>query len=80
MMEKLFINPKGLILYKKYVQELLDKKIAHEKDGAIWVKVPEDKRFEWTDEVGKKENFFCGKDVDEFVILKIRRISDVSLG
>ncbi|MCL5019128.1 MAG: glutamate--tRNA ligase [Patescibacteria group bacterium] len=59
-----------LDLYKKYVQELLDKKIAHEKDGAIWVKVPEDKKFEWIDEVGLKKISFVGKDVDEFVILK----------
>jgi len=61
---------KRLEIYKKYVQELLDKKIAHEKDGAIWVKVPEDKTFEWTDQVGKKKISFVGKDVDEFVILK----------
>ena len=59
-----------LDLYKKYVKELLDKKIAHEKEGAIWVKVPEDKKFEWLDGVGKKKISFNGKDVDEFVILK----------
>jgi len=59
-----------LDLYKKYVQELMVKKIAHEKDGAIWVKVPEDKKFEWIDEVGLKKISFAGKDVDEFVILK----------
>jgi len=57
-------------IYKKYVQELLDKKIAHEKEGAVWVKVPEDKIFEWIDEVGGKKISFAGKDVDEFVILK----------
>ena len=59
-----------LEIYKKYVQELLDKKIAHEKDGAIWVKVPEDKTFAWTDKIGNKTIRFNGKDVDEFVILK----------
>ncbi len=59
-----------LDLYKKYVQELLDKKIAHEKDGAIWVKVPEDKKIEWGDLVGSKKISFVGKDIDEFVILK----------
>ena len=59
-----------LDLYKKYVQELLDKKIAHKKDGAIWIKVPQDKKFEWVDEVGQKKISFAGKDVDEFVILK----------
>ncbi len=59
-----------LDLYKKYVQELLNKKIAHEKEGAVWIKVPADKIFEWIDEVGLKKISFAGKDVDEFVILK----------
>ena len=59
-----------LEIYQKYVQELLDKKIAHYKEGAVWIKVPEDKTFEWVDEVGKKKISFSGKDVDEFVILK----------
>jgi len=48
----------------------LDKKIAHNKDGAVWVKLPEDRKFEWTDLVGNKTISFEGKDVDEFVILK----------
>lgn len=59
-----------LNLYKKYTQELMDNKLAHEKDGAVWVKVPEDRRFEWNDLVGNKKISFEGKDVDEFVILK----------
>jgi len=59
-----------LDIYKKYAEELLAKKIAHEKDGAIWVKIPEDKTFAWVDEVGHKKISFAGKDVDEFVILK----------
>ena len=59
-----------LEIYTKYVQELLDKKIAHKKEGAVWVKVPEDRKFEWEDQVGKKKISFLGKDVDEFVMLK----------
>ncbi len=59
-----------LDIYKKYIEELLAKKIAHKKEGAVWVKVPEDKKFEWIDEVGLKRISFAGKDVDEFVILK----------
>jgi glutamyl-tRNA synthetase len=59
-----------LEIYKKYVQELLDKKIAHKKEGAVWVRVPEDRKFEWEDQVGKKKISFAGKDVDEFVVLK----------
>jgi glutamyl/glutaminyl-tRNA synthetase len=59
-----------LEIYKKHVQELLDKKVAFEKEGAVWVKVPENKKFEWIDIVGQKKISFQGKDVDEFVILK----------
>jgi glutamyl/glutaminyl-tRNA synthetase len=59
-----------LEIYKKYAQELLDKKIAHKKEDAVWVKVPKDRRFEWEDQVGKKKISFLGKDVDEFVVLK----------
>ncbi len=57
-------------IYKEHVKILLDKKIAFEKDGAAWVKLPEDKTIGWTDAVGNKKISFQGKDVDEFVILK----------
>ncbi len=59
-----------LDLYKKYVQELLDKKVAHEREGAVWVRLPENKVYEWIDGVAGKKISFNGKDVDEFVILK----------
>ena len=67
---EIIYQSKRLDLYKKYIQELLDKKIAHEKEGAVWIKVPEDEKFEWMDLVGNKKISFLGKDVDEFVILK----------
>ncbi len=59
-----------LDLYHKYSQELLAKGIAYEKEGAIWVKVPDEKTFEWEDSIGKKHISFAGKDVEDFVILK----------
>lgn len=59
-----------LNIYKKYAKELLDKKVAYEKEGAIWVKVPDDKSFEWIDKVGNKKIKIEGKDVEDFVILK----------
>lgn len=59
-----------LKIYKEHADLLIDKKIAFEKDGAVWVKVPEDKKLEWVDLVGNKKISFLGKDVDEFVILK----------
>ena len=59
-----------LDIYKKHVEELVSKKVAYEKDGAIWVNVPDEKEFEWTDLVGNKKIKFLGKDVEDFVILK----------
>lgn len=59
-----------LNIYRKHVDELLDKKLAYEKEGAVYVKVPQDKILEWTDLVGNKKISFIGKDVEDFVILK----------
>ncbi|KKP81307.1 MAG: Glutamate-tRNA ligase [Candidatus Levybacteria bacterium GW2011_GWB1_35_5] len=59
-----------LELYKKYTQELIDKNIAFEKEGAVFVSVPNDKTFAWTDLVGNKKISFLGKDTEDFVILK----------
>lgn len=59
-----------LDIYKKHADELLSKKTAYEKDGAVWIKMPQDKAFEWTDGVGSKKIRFEGKDQEDFVILK----------
>lgn len=59
-----------LDLYKKHAQTLMNKKIAHKRDGAIWVKIPENKDLIWKDLVGEKQIKFSGKDQEEFVILK----------
>ncbi len=59
-----------LEIYKKYAKELLDKNLAFEKEGAVFVNVPGDKTFEWTDLVGNKKISFSGKDTEDFVILK----------
>ena len=65
-----FRQSERLSIYKKYAKELLDKKIAFEKEGAIYVRVPDDLEFSWTDAVGNKKIKFSGKDVENFVILK----------
>src|SRR5437868_4555577 len=31
-----------LAIYDKYIKDLLDKKMAYKKDGAIWVNVPDE--------------------------------------
>lgn len=59
-----------LKIYKEHIGILKDKKIAFEKDGAVWVKIPDDKTIGWVDLVGNKKISFQGQDVEEFVILK----------
>lgn len=59
-----------LEIYKKYSDELLEKKIAYKKDGAIWIAMPKDKTYEWNDLVGNKKIKFEGKTQEDFVILK----------
>ncbi len=59
-----------LHLYKKYADELVEKKIAYEKDGAVWVNIPDDKVFNWKDLVGDKQIEFKGDTQEDFVILK----------
>lgn len=56
--------------YKKYAKELVEKGVAYEKDSAIYIKVPDEKKLSWTDAVGNKQISFEGKDVEDFVILK----------
>lgn len=78
MLKWLEIEPSGevihqserLKIYKKYAQELIHKKIAYEKDGAIWINIPNDKSFEWKDLVGNKKIKFEGNTQEDFVILK----------
>jgi glutamyl-tRNA synthetase len=68
--EDIIHQSERLDIYKKHASVLLDKKIAYEKDNAIWVKMPEDKIFSWVDLVGNKEISFEGKDQQDFVALK----------
>lgn len=57
-----------LAIYQKYVQELIDKNLAYEKEGAVWFKVPFGKT-SWEDLIrGKIE--FDNKEIKDFVILK----------
>ncbi|MDO8621554.1 MAG: glutamate--tRNA ligase family protein [Candidatus Levybacteria bacterium] len=56
--------------YKKYAKILLDKKLAYEKEGAVWMKIPQDQIFSWTDLVGNKSISFKSQDIEEFVIIK----------
>jgi len=68
--DKRFKQSERLPIYKKHTEELVEKKIAYEKDGAVYVHVPDDREFSWVDSVGNKKITFKGADVEDFVILK----------
>lgn len=59
-----------LDIYKKHARILIDKKVAYEKDGAVWVLVPKNKAFEWKDLIGNKNIRFEEGTQEDFVILK----------
>lgn len=65
-----FKQSERLSIYKKHAEELIKKEVAYEKDGAVYMKVPTEKKFAWIDSVGNKNISFEGKDVEDFVILK----------
>lgn len=65
-----YIQSERLEEYKKHVKILLDKNFAYEKDGAIWVKMPEGKEFSWTDAIGDKKITFKSDIEKDFVALK----------
>lgn len=68
--DKKFKQSERISIYTKHAKELLSAKKAYEKEGAVYIKVPENKEFSWTDAVGNKKISFKGKDIEDFVILK----------
>lgn len=57
--------------YKKYAQELLEKGMAREEEGAIRFIVPDgNKEISWKDAIGKREISFAREEIDDFIILK----------
>ncbi|PIZ00737.1 glutamate--tRNA ligase, partial [bacterium (Candidatus Howlettbacteria) CG_4_10_14_0_8_um_filter_40_9] len=58
-----------LDIYKKYAEELIKKEISYEKDGAIWLKIPKDKKIKFKDLI-RDEIEFDMKEFNDFVIVK----------
>src|SRR3989304_6931773 len=46
-----------LNIYKKYADKLIEKKIAYEKEGAVWFKIPENRTIEFEDLIRGKISF-----------------------
>ncbi len=65
------VQSERLDKYKKYAEELLEKGIAREEEGAIRFVVPEgEKEISWQDEIGKRVISFAREEIDDFIILK----------
>lgn len=68
--DEYYVQSERSHIYKEHVQQLLDKKIAYEKDGAIWISMPKDREFSWIDAIGNKTISFKGDSQKDFVVLK----------
>ncbi|HSX40116.1 MAG TPA: glutamate--tRNA ligase [Candidatus Saccharimonadales bacterium] len=59
-----------LDLYKKYADQLLEKDLAYQDEGAIRFKMPKEGTTSLTDAIGGKHISFENKDQEDFIILK----------
>ncbi len=56
--------------YKKFAQELVEKGLARDEDGAIRFTTPTEGNTSWHDLIGNKDISFENKDIEDFIILK----------
>lgn len=68
--DEVYTQSERINVYTEKIQILLEKKIAYKKEGAIWIKVPDNKEFSWRDAIGNKNISFKGGDVEDFVAIK----------
>ena len=64
-----YIQSERLGIYKKHARELLAKKLAYEKEGAVWFKITAGQTH-WLDAVSNKKISFKNENLQDFVILK----------
>lgn len=57
-------------IYQKYAKELVEKGVAYEQEGAIWFKISQEGKTEFTDLIGNREIAFANNSQKDFVILK----------
>lgn len=68
--DEIYIQSERIDLYKQHAKKLIEKEIAYEKDGAIWVKIPQGLQFSWVDAIGEKHISFSSENIEDFVIVK----------
>lgn len=68
--EGLVTQSERLEHYKKYANELVEKGMAREEEGAIRFITPTEGTTVWRDLIGDKEISFENRDIEDFIILK----------
>lgn len=65
-----YVQSERLKLYQQHAQQLLEKGVAYQEEGAIRFKTSKDGETHWHDLVGSKEISFDNRTQEDFVILK----------
>lgn len=65
-----YIQSERLDIYKKYADELLEKELAYNEEGAVRFKTKKDGETSWHDLVGEKKISFPNNTQEDFVVLK----------
>ncbi|TSC66788.1 MAG: glutamyl-tRNA synthetase [Microgenomates group bacterium Gr01-1014_80] len=65
-----YIQSERLDIYKKYIDELLEKNLAYKEEGAIRFRTHKAGKTSWRDLVGDKDISFGNDTQEDFVILK----------
>jgi glutamyl-tRNA synthetase len=68
--DEYIVQSERLADYKKFADELVEKGLAKEEDGAVRFIVPQGDTTSWIDKVGNKKVEFQNSDVEDFIILK----------
>jgi glutamyl-tRNA synthetase len=65
-----YIQSERLDIYKEHANQLVEKDLAYQDNGAIRFRMPKEGKSEWTDVVGNRHISFENKDQEDFIILK----------
>lgn len=68
--DEYIVQSTRLANYKKYADDLIEKGLAKEEEGAVRFIVPQKGATSWVDKVGNKKIEFQDAEVEDFIILK----------
>lgn len=68
--DEVIIQSERLDSYRKYVDQLIEKGVAKEEEGAVRFITPKEGETSWVDGLGNKKITFQNSQVEDFIILK----------